>query len=58
MWKVQGFVLQSIGKYVTAEGERAILFWAGTEAQQVILHSILIHFILKNYYGIFLDILK
>lgn len=32
---IKGFLFQSIGKYVTAEGEHAILFFFGTLEQQV-----------------------
>jgi hypothetical protein len=32
---MKGFLINSVGKYVTAEGEHAILFFFGTPEQQV-----------------------
>ena len=32
---LQGFLIQSAGKYVTAEGEHFVLFFFGTAEQQV-----------------------
>lgn len=36
-----GFIMQSVGKYATAEGEHALLFFLATPQQQVRFHSFL-----------------